>query len=69
MESDGILSILLSFLFLGPRVLVLIIIYSFNLDPMLVHKIKLTNSTVKNKTKQKIGYSINNNISLCRFEN
>lgn len=47
MESDSILSILLSFLFLVPGVLVFIIIYSFNLVPMLVHKIKLNNSTVK----------------------
>lgn len=45
-ESDGILSILLSFLFLGPGISVFVLIYSFNLDPMLVHKIKHTTNTV-----------------------
>lgn len=60
MESDDILSILLLFLFLGPSVSVFIIIYCFNLDQMLVHKIKQTYSMVKIDV-------MTNDITLSRF--
>lgn len=78
-ESDGILSILLSVLFLLPMVLEFIIIYSFNLDPVLVQEMKHINSTVKihvitSKTllstffiTLKIGYNTIKYISMYKF--
>lgn len=70
MESDGIMSILLSFLFLGPGVSVFIIIYCFNLEPVLVEN-KAHQQYSKNTHKQYnifftslvIGHNINSNIS------